>query len=595
MTKLFEKFSTLRLEDSSLGSISTKINDFSTKHPELLCLSLLAIACLIFLFFGLNLYPLIDVDETKYAVIARDLAFSGNWNNLNLNNTPYFDASPLYFWIVATSIKLWGTISAFSVRFPIALISSGLAFYTYYIGKRIISRKFGILSALVLISSLFFIVLAHVAVLDMVSTVFITSAVYSGLLTHFCKDKNKKYYWWYFYVFVGLAALSKGLIGILIPLLIMLAYNSATKTAKEIFKPLNLIPGVIIFLAIAAPWHILMYQEYGINFINQYFLNTQNTRISTVSYIYIFLLGLFPWSLIFLAALNDGIENITAKIKKATELKKNKTEHLFEAQTNEQKMILFASIYFIIVFLFSIISSTIMSMLPVIPAIALLTGYFWWVGEKNNGNYVEISLVTQIFAAILMISAFVASISFAYLPGDMQVELAKFRYLFILGLYLLGIFLLLRLNTKKILPVFSGYLFIMLFIMTLSVCHVFNFIYSTGEDELVSYSKIAQDADTSLISFDFDIKPSLMINYTSPVDFITKSDFKTLNNLIKAKSKNKAVLIIVKNSNMGDNLNTITTINPDLKPLKFGKNYSLFFKGTKKQFQFANIITLSQT
>lgn len=592
MKKLLDKFSA-RIEDSSIGSFSAKVSNFAAVHPEIFCLSILALACLIFLFFGLNLYPLIDVDETKYAVIARDLAFSGDWNNLNLNNVPFLDASPLYFWIVAGSIKLWGGISAFAVRFPIALLSSGLVFYTYYIGKRVISRKFGMLSALVLLSSLFFIVLAHVAVLDMVSTVVITSAIYSGLLTHFCKDRNKKFYWWYFYMFVGLAALSKGLIGILIPIAVMLTYNLLTKTAKDMFKPINLIPGVIIGLAIAAPWHILMYQQYGAKFITEYLTAHQASRLSVASYLYIFLLGLFPWSFIFFAVINDGLENIATKYKKAPGIKQKKLDALFEAKTNEEKMIIFSSIYFVIVMLISALSSTLMSMLPVLPAIALLTGYFWWISEKNNNNNVEISLVTQIFAAVLMISAFVASISFSYLPPDVQVGLVKFKYFFIIGLYLLGIFLLLRLNTKKVLPVFSGYIVIMLFIMTLSVCHVFNFIYSTGENELVLYSKIAQSADTSLITFDFDMKPSVMINYTSSVNFLTKPDFKLLNKLVSID--NKPVIVIVKNTNMTSGVGYQDKINSLLRPVRIGDNYSLYFKGTKKEFQYVNLMAFSQT
>lgn len=592
MKKFFQTFS-MRLEDSSIGKLGLNVKSFSDKHPEIFCLSLLALACLIFLFLGMNLYPLIDVDETKYAVIARDLAYSGNWNNLNLNNHPFLGASPLYFWIVAGSIRLFGEISTISVRLPIAILSSALVFFTYSVGKRAISRKFGMLSAFVLLSSTFFLILAHVAILDMVSTVFITSAIYSGLLTHFCQDKNKKYFWWYFYLFLGLGVLSNGILALVIPAAIMLIYNFATKTGKEIFKPANLIPGIIIFLAIAAPWHILMYQEYGMKFINEYFLSHHHSGLTLASFIYIFLFGFFPWSFIFLAVLNNGIENATTKYKSVTGENQKKFEAVFEAKTNEQKVTVFASIYFIIVLLTFSFFGSITSMVILFPATSLLTGYYWWVSEEKNNNNVEISLITQIFSAVVMASAFVASVAFFYLPYDIQLGLAKFKHLTIIGLYLLGIFMILRINTKKVLSVFSGYVFIMLFIMILSVCHIFNFIYSSGENELVFFSKIAQSANTSLISFDFPMKPSIMVNYTSPVSFLPNADFKMLNKLVKADDK--PVFVIIKNENFDKSLEYQKGIKAILKQIQRGDKYSLFFKGTQKQYQYVNIMAASQT
>ena len=83
-----------------------KLKQFTEEHPELCSILLLAFLCGIFLFWGLNFYPLLDVDETRYAIMSRDLAASKDWNLLLLNSIPFLEKPPLYFWMVACSIKI---------------------------------------------------------------------------------------------------------------------------------------------------------------------------------------------------------------------------------------------------------------------------------------------------------------------------------------------------------------------------------------------------------------------------------------------------------------------------------------------------------
>lgn len=592
MKKLLQKFST-PVEEGFVASFKDKSLKFINEHPELFCLSLLALACLLFLFFGLNFYPLIDVDETRYAVIARDLANSFDWNSLNLNMIPFLEKPPLYFWLVGASIKLFGGISGFAVRLPIAILSTFIVFFTYYVGKIIISRKYGMISALILLSSIFFLILSHIAILDMVLTVFMTSAIYCGLLTHFCQEKNKKYYWWYFYLFVGIGFLAKGILALAIPFTIIFIYNLITKTAKDIFKPVNLLPGLIIFSVIAIPWHLIMYKEYGFEFVKQYFLIHHFGRFMGSEYIGrerpllyfvpVFLLGFFPWSLIFLTAAYQGIKNLVEKYQDTEGKFKNKIRALFETSTNEQKLLLFASLYFIIVFVLFSISSTKLPtyILPVFPAAALLTGYYWWVSDEKDEHQEEISVITQLFSFLLILAASVAMIAYFFLPVPIQLRIESFKHAIILGFYLFGIFLLLRLNTKRALSVFSGYIFVMLFIVLMSVSKFFNLIYSTGENELVNYSRLAQATNSSLVTFDFAVKPSVLVNYTDKVNFITDPDFDTLNKLLD--KNNKPIFVIVKNKNFEDNGCYKKKLDDKLGLIKEGERYSLYFKDSNNK------------
>lgn len=586
MEKFLQKIS-VPIEDGVGGSLKKGFTEFIENHPEIFCLSLLALACILFLFFGLNSYPLIDVDETRYAVIARDLAASFDWNNLNLNLVPFLEKPPLYFWLVGASIKLLGGFSEVAVRLPIAILSTFLVFFTYYVGKRVLSRKFGMISALILLSSVFFLILSHIAILDMVLTVFMTSAIYCGFLTHFCEDKNKKYYWWYFYLFIGMGFLAKGILALAIPALVVLAYNLITKTAKEIIKPVNILPGLIIFFAVAIPWHMIMYQQYGYEFIKQYFLVHHFARfINSASigrerpflyFVPVFLLGFFPWSFIFIAFVCNGFKSIVTKFKETQGKITDKIGSLFETTTNEQKLLVFSSIYFVLVFLLFSVSSTKLPtyILPVFPAASLLTGYYWWVSDEKNENANEISTTTQLFSAIFILAAFLTMVAYYFLPPDIQVKLDNFKNTTIISVYLLSIFLLLRLNTKRALSVFAGYVFVMCFIAILTVYKIFNFVYSTGEDELVQYSRTAQMADSPLITFDFAVKPSTMISYTNrSVVFLTSPDFDLLDRLIE--SNLGPTFVIVKNKNLREDANYRKKINEVLKPIQPGQKYSLY-------------------
>jgi 4-amino-4-deoxy-L-arabinose transferase-like glycosyltransferase len=596
MKNVLQQHLELKMEDK-FANFGRKCIEFINSHPEICCLLLLAIACLLFLFVGIGSYPLIDVDETRYAVMSRDLLTSFNWNDLMLNNVPFLEKPPLYFWLVGASIKFFGKFTPFAVRFPIALLSSIIVFFTYYFGKKIISRKFGMISALTLLSSVFFLVLSHIAIIDMVLTVFMTSAIYCGFLTHFCKEKNKKYLWWYFYLFIGLGFLAKGILAMAIPITVIFIYNYITNTAKEIFKPINLIPGIVLFLLIATPWHLLMYKEYGFEFIKQYFLIHHFGRFMGSEYIGrerpfyyfipVFLIGFLPWTFIFFAFLVDGFKKLGAKFKVTEGKIKEKIAALFEVTTNEQKLILFASVYFFVVFvLFSAASTKLPTyILPVFPAAALLTGYYWWVSDEKEINEKPIYNLTIIYAAIFIIAAAGASIVYYFLPYDIQSKITTFKETTIISIYLVSMLMAFRLKTRRPLSIFAGYLVFMLFIIILSVTKIFNLIYDTGENEIVNYSitGIRPDNSSQLVTFDFAVKPSVMIEYQSEVNFVTNADFTELEKLLKYKGG--PTFVIVKNKNLINNPQYEFELKKKLKLLKVGERYSLYVQDVNNEYK----------
>lgn len=587
MKKILSSFLGVKLEDK-FGSIKDKFLNAVNAHPEIFSLSLLGVFCLIFLFIGLNAYPLIDVDETRYAIIARTMVLTHNWNDLMLNGVPFLEKPPLYFWLVAASVKLFGQFTPLIVRLPIALISSFLVFFTYYVGKKAISRKFGLISSLVLLTSALFLILSHIAIIDMVLTVFMTGALYFAFLANLCTEKYKKFAWWYFYLFMGLGFLAKGLLALVIPVLIVSIYSLATKTFKEIFKPINIIPGIIIFLIAVLPWHLIMYQHYGFEFIRQYFLLHHFGRFMGSEYIGrerpllyfvpVFLLGFLPWSFVFIAFLWNGFKTLEHKAQSLQGSLKEKFSSLIEAETTEKKLLLFSVISFVVIFVLFSVSTTKLPtyILPAFPFAALLTGYYWWYSDEKQQNEKAIYNLTIVFSAVLIIAALVATFSWPFLPDQILAQVNSFCDQTIKALYLLGIFLVLRVSTKRVLSVFSGYLLTMLFVVILAAFQIFNVVYNGGENEIEAFSEISSSEATSqLVTFDFAVKPSVLINSHSVV-FITDPDFKALDKCLRYTYGD--TFVIIKNKNLEGNADYQKEIDKRLMLVRIGRRYSLYVK-----------------
>lgn len=562
-----------------------KIKQFISNHPDLSAIALLGVLCGLFLFWGLNFYPLLDVDETRYAIMSRDLANSNDWNVLLLNSVPFLEKPPFYFWIVGASIKFFGSFSTFAVRFPIALMATFLIFFTYFFGKKVLSRRFGIVSAIVLLTSVFFLILSHVAILDMVLTVWLTSALYSAFLSYFVKEHHKKYCWWGFWTFAGLGFLAKGILAIAIPLVVMFLYCLFTKSLKELFKPLHLIVGLVIFALIALPWHVVMLRDYGWTFIQEYFIKHHFARLidsndlgrkhSFFYFIPVFIVAFMPWTFIFLASIVDGVKKLVKKYKDFEGKWFQKLYNLTSVENNDQKIILFSALFFIVVFGVMSVSSTKLPtyILPALPASALLTGFFWCDSKENHKQAISIS--TYLVSVIFILASLGASFAFIFLPASLIELVSPFKYSVLIGCAFVGILLMLKLKTQESLSIFSGYVITMFFVITFAVTNLFSLIYAGGENELVLFSNYANTTNARLVTFDFAVKPSTKINYGDYVYFITDDDFNKLEQIVS--NKGFPVYVIVKNKQVQtygykDKLENKLKLNL----LVEGKRYSLY-------------------
>ena len=175
--------------------------NFFTKYKKYFIGIGIVLAVYILYFHNIWAYKLMDVDETRYIDMARRMFYKKDFLTLYLNGEYFFEKPPLYFWLESLSFAIFRTVSEWSGRIPISIQSLLAAVAVYFVSAKVVSKKFGLMAALILATGLEFIILSKVAMLDMLLTSCITISTFSGLMTFFEEEKNKKHFWCILYIF----------------------------------------------------------------------------------------------------------------------------------------------------------------------------------------------------------------------------------------------------------------------------------------------------------------------------------------------------------------------------------------------------------
>src|SRR5512139_246274 len=102
--------------------------------------------------FNLGGRDLWDPDETRYAVVSREMRETGQWVLPHLNGEIYAEKPPFFFWTVNLSVFFLGRDSELTNRLPSVIAGLLTIFLTFFLGERLFSSRVGFLSALVLTS-----------------------------------------------------------------------------------------------------------------------------------------------------------------------------------------------------------------------------------------------------------------------------------------------------------------------------------------------------------------------------------------------------------------------------------------------------------
>jgi 4-amino-4-deoxy-L-arabinose transferase-like glycosyltransferase len=348
----------------------------------------------------LGMRPLSNPDEGRYTEIPREMAVTGDFVTPRLNGVKYFEKPPLVYWLSALTFQQFG-VSEFTARLWGALFGLLGVLLTYTAGRVLYDRGTGIWAALALSTTLIYFVLSQIILLDMAVAVTISGALFCFIIAMREPAGKKRFaLFMAFYVFMALATLSKGLIGIALPGAVIFFWVLLLNRWKPLW-PFYPIVGTVVLLAIAAPWHLLAAQP-NHDFLNFYFYHEHWLRFSTRVhgrfepwwfFVPIFIGGLFPWVFFSFPALRLSLPGGW----------KNRNQHA-------DAWFLVIWTVFIILFFSKSQSKLVPYILPVFPACAVLLGRYvstLWNGPSDlkyragNTGFAIIALLLGIAVFVL--------------------------------------------------------------------------------------------------------------------------------------------------------------------------------------------------
>ena len=314
-------------------------------------------------FSNLEYRKLVNPDEGRYAEIPREMVASGDWTTPRLNGIKYFEKPALQYWATATAYELFG-LHEWTARLWSALTGFLGVLMVYFTGRRLFGRQAGGNAALVLASSLLWVLIGHINTLDMGVSFFLSAAVCAFLLAQDdgAAAHTRARFMLAAWAALALALLSKGLIGLVLPGATLVLYILIERDWRLAGR-LRLAAGGALLLALSLPWFIAVSRAnpefFHFFFIHEHFerfLTKEHGRYQPPWYfIPVLLVGMLPWT----ATLIDALWRAW----------KREAQKKFQPQ---RFLLLWSALVFVF---FSLSDSKLVSyILPIFPALALLLG-----------------------------------------------------------------------------------------------------------------------------------------------------------------------------------------------------------------------------
>jgi 4-amino-4-deoxy-L-arabinose transferase-like glycosyltransferase len=383
-----------------------------------------------------------DVDAVQ-AQIARNMLQSGDWVIARLDGVPYLEKSPLIYWLMAVSFRIL-SVHDWAARVPVALSAILLAWLTWRYGRWALGNRAGFYAGLSVATCVGLFLFTRIQIPDVMLTASVCLAFWSfqGALDE--EEPRPRLWAALFPASLGIGLLLKGLIAVVAPCGGVIVYLLATRQlfTREVWRRLHPVTGVLIILAIAAPWHVLATlrmppyfaltmhsgpgQYHGFfwfYFINEHVLRFLNLRyprdyntVPRLAFWLLHLLWLFPWSAFFPAAFGLNFKP--------------------SDRAGRTRLLALCWTGFLLVF-FTFSTTQEYYSMPVYPALALLLGSAIttgsrWLGIGTRTLGVVSALALSAIATILWIVRSVPT------PGDISQALQQHPEAYTLSLGHLG-------------------------------------------------------------------------------------------------------------------------------------------------------------
>jgi 4-amino-4-deoxy-L-arabinose transferase-like glycosyltransferase len=237
----------------------------------------LVLALLAWLLATAWMRPLMAPDEGRYSGVALAMLRSGDWLVPRLDGLPFFHKPPLFYWIGAAAMSVTGP-TEWAARLPSVLGAGAGATALYLFLRRWSTAHVALLSTVVLATTPFFFLGAQFANLDMLVAGCIACTVLLAAGAALSKERGEP--WRALlagaYVFAAAGLLAKGLIGLVLPAMVIVIWCATTRRLPLAWRMALWLPGWALLLAVAGPWFVAMQMKYPGFF--DYFVVTQHFR-----------------------------------------------------------------------------------------------------------------------------------------------------------------------------------------------------------------------------------------------------------------------------------------------------------------------------
>ena len=198
---------------------------------------------------------LLDDADATHAQASQAMLHTGDWVTLHVNGIRYLEKPPLPYWIDASSMRLFGE-NTFAIHLPLALTVLGLALLGYAWGRRAFSERAGFYAALFTLTSAGVFLFTRIFIPEALLSLLLALSIYAALSALDRRTRNPRLWAYVMWSALACAVLTKGFVAIVFLFAAVGLFLLLTGEWRR-WRLLHPFTGLALFLAIAAPWHIL--------------------------------------------------------------------------------------------------------------------------------------------------------------------------------------------------------------------------------------------------------------------------------------------------------------------------------------------------
>ncbi len=225
-----------------------------THRSRKIILTLAGLWLLLYASFTLFSPPLLDDADSVHAEVAREMVARQDWITLYANGIRYLEKAPLMYWSMAASFTLFGP-QDWAARLPLAFATLALLLVVYATGRRLFASDIaGFYAALILLTSFGIFIYTRIIIPDVIVCLWLSLAILLFWIS-LGQAQPSRATAWGFAAACALNVLSKGLIGVVFPLAIVVIFLLLNRNLGHLrrWHPFS---SLLVFLLIALPWHV---------------------------------------------------------------------------------------------------------------------------------------------------------------------------------------------------------------------------------------------------------------------------------------------------------------------------------------------------